>query len=200
MAHNSSNGHSCILLSNGCKEKINTGRHLAQERKPFCMSHYKILQHKLYTLGSKHVGCGHSKLKMLTSVKMLKTICTQKLTNQATLAWSNLNEFLACRNASRITHFNYHSTKEIRKRLTQDQSLFDVWKNIKLVVLRSNQHMTMMQANQWVLNQSQTSLCVVQQMRKKLQNDMPYQAHLHTHITKFYNTRTFQKNLISPYT
>jgi len=42
-----------------------------------------------------------------------------------------------------------------------------------------------MQANQWVLNHSQTSLCVVQQMRKKLQNDMPYQAHLHTQIKNF---------------
>jgi hypothetical protein len=64
MAHNLSNGHSSILLSKGCKEKINTGRHLAQGRKPFIISHYKILQDKLYTLGSKHVGCGHSKLKM----------------------------------------------------------------------------------------------------------------------------------------
>jgi hypothetical protein len=45
--------------------------------------------------------------------------------------------------------------------------------------------MIMMQANQWVLNHSQTSLCVVQQMRKELQNDKSYQAHLHTQITKF---------------
>lgn len=40
--------------------------------------------------------------------------------------------------------------------------------------------MIMMQANRWVLNHSQTSLCVVQQMRKKLHNDMPYQAQVHT--------------------
>jgi hypothetical protein len=80
-----------------------------------------------------------------------------------------------------------------------DQSLFDVWKNIKLVVLMSNQHMIMVQANQWVMNHSQTSWCVVQQMRKNLQNDMPYQAHLHTLSTKFYNTRTFQMKLISTY-
>ena len=108
-------------------------------------------------------------------------MCTQKITNQAKLAWSKLKEFLACRNALRITYFNYHSTKEVRKGPTEDQSKFDVWKNIKLVVLRSNQYMIMMQANQWVLNHSQTSLYVVQQMRKKLQNDTLHQAHLHTH-------------------
>jgi hypothetical protein len=30
----------------------------------FVMSRYKILKHKLYTLGSKHVGCGNSKWNM----------------------------------------------------------------------------------------------------------------------------------------
>jgi hypothetical protein len=51
-----------------------------------------------------------------------------------------LKEFLSCRNASRITHFNNHSTKEIRERPTETQSLFDVWLNIKLVVLRRHDY------------------------------------------------------------
>lgn len=43
--------------------------------------------------------------------------------------------------------------------------------------------------NQWVLNHSHTSLCVVQQMRKKLQNDMPYPAHLHTQRSQNFTTQ-----------
>jgi hypothetical protein len=46
--------------------------------------------------------------------------------------------------------------------------------------------MIMMQANPWVLNHSQTSLCVVQQMRKKLQNDMT-SAHTYHKILQHKN-------------
>jgi hypothetical protein len=110
------------------------------------MNHYKILKHKLYTLGSKQYA--HKNL--------------QTMRHLHGVSWRN---FLHAEMPQES--LTYHSTTEIRKRPNEDQSLFDVWKNIKLVVLRSNQHIITMQANQWVLNHSQTSLCVVQQNKKE---------------------------------